>query len=135
MVEEPISEKEPGSAVIEREDFTFVVDPDAAVIRFKPGDFTGLAKVDRAYSAIKGLLGEHDFPLLIMDFSDVRIVSSQGLCILVAVKKQLESMGRDLRLCGMNDMIRRIFEDCRLNTIIPVHASVEEARRPETPPS
>lgn len=56
---------------------------------------------------------------LIGDFSAVEFVSSAGLRVLLATAKKLRPDGA-LRLYGLNDSVREVFDVSGFSTIIPI---------------
>lgn len=64
---------------------------------------------------------------LLIDLDHVGYVDSSGLGALVASMKHARGAGGDMRLCGLQDDVRAIFEMTRLVKAITVHASRAEA--------
>ena len=58
---------------------------------------------------------------LIVDFAAVDFVSSAGLRVLLATAKKLRPDGI-LRLYGLNDSVREVFDVSGFSTIIPIFA-------------
>jgi len=56
---------------------------------------------------------------LIVDFGAVDFVSSAGLRVLLATAKKLRPKGT-LRLYGLNDSVREVFDVSGFSTIIPI---------------
>lgn len=64
---------------------------------------------------------------LVVNLQDVRFVDSTGLSTLVAgMKRSREKMG-DLRICGLQQPVRMIFELTRLDKAFEIFNSEEEA--------
>jgi anti-sigma B factor antagonist len=64
---------------------------------------------------------------LVIDLSGVACVDSSGLGSLVAAMKRARAAGGDLRLCGLQDNVRSIFEMTRLIKQIAVYEDRDEA--------
>ena len=64
---------------------------------------------------------------LVVDLGDLAYVSSMGLRSFVAVGKMLQDKGGKLRICRLNGLVKQVFEITRLNTVFPLHDSVEAA--------
>ena len=64
---------------------------------------------------------------IILECSHLGVVDSCGLATLVAVNKQIEQAGGHMSLCGVSEMITRLFELTRLDRVFEVHATAEEA--------
>jgi anti-anti-sigma factor len=56
---------------------------------------------------------------LVVDFGAVDFVSSAGLRVLLATAKRLRPKGT-LRLYGLNDSVREVFDVSGFSTIIPI---------------
>jgi anti-anti-sigma factor len=56
---------------------------------------------------------------LVIDFGEVNFVSSAGLRVLLATAKKLRPDGV-LRLHGLNDAVREVFDVSGFSTIIPI---------------
>ena len=57
----------------------------------------------------------------------VSYVDSSGLGALVAAMKQARAVGGNLKLCGLQDDVRSIFEMTRLIKVMAVHSDRQEA--------
>ena len=64
---------------------------------------------------------------LILDFGQVSYISSAGLRVLLVTAKTLQGNGAELSLCSLDDPIREVFGISGFDSIIPIHASRDEA--------
>lgn len=64
---------------------------------------------------------------LIIDLSGLAYISSLGLRSFVSVGKSLQEQDGDFRLCGLKGLVKQVFEITRLNTVFPIHDSVDSA--------
>lgn len=64
---------------------------------------------------------------LVMDLTNVSYIDSSGLGALVAAMKQARAVGGNLKLCGLQEDVRSIFEMTRLIKVMAVHSDREEA--------
>ncbi len=64
---------------------------------------------------------------VVIDFTRSPYIDSSGLGALVSLGKRLREMGGDLRLAGLNDDLRTLFELTRLDALFPLFASREDA--------
>jgi anti-sigma B factor antagonist len=64
---------------------------------------------------------------LVMDLTGVAYVDSSGLGALVATMKQARAVGGNLKLCGLQEDVRSIFEMTRLIKVMAVHSDRQEA--------
>ncbi|HKI96083.1 MAG TPA: STAS domain-containing protein [Gemmatimonadales bacterium] len=64
---------------------------------------------------------------ILIDFSDTGYIDSSGLGALVSLSKKLRESEGELRLAGLNDDLRTLFELTKLDTLFRIDASPEEA--------
>ncbi len=65
--------------------------------------------------------------VVVVDFSRSPYIDSSGLGALVSLGKRLRELGGDLRLTGLNDDLRTLFELTRLDVLFPLFASRDAA--------
>jgi len=68
--------------------------------------------------------GERKF---VVDFTATGYIDSSGLGVLVSLAKKVREAGGDLRLAGLNEDLRTLFELTKLDTLFTLMDSVEEA--------
>ncbi len=64
---------------------------------------------------------------VLIDFSDTGYIDSSGLGALVSLSKKLREGDGELRLAGLNEDLRTLFELTKLDTLFKIDASPEEA--------
>ncbi len=64
---------------------------------------------------------------VVVDFTQSAYIDSSGLGALVSLGKRLRDAGGDLRLSGLNDDLRTLFELTRLDSLFPLYASRADA--------
>ncbi len=64
---------------------------------------------------------------LILDFGNVRFLSSAVLGLLIRISKRIYEHGGQLRLCNINPKIFEIFKITRLNKIFDIYKDIESA--------
>jgi anti-sigma B factor antagonist len=77
---------------------------------------------DRLYQAIRD--GQVN---MIVDMEGIKWMNSSGLGIIMAGLSTLRGSGGDLRLAGMSERVRRPIEVTRLDSVIMMYKSVEDA--------
>jgi anti-sigma B factor antagonist len=65
--------------------------------------------------------------LVVVDFTNSGYIDSSGLGALVSLSRRLREAGGDLRLVGLNDDLRTLFELTRLDALFPLYATRSEA--------
>jgi len=64
---------------------------------------------------------------LVLDLGAVINIDSAGLGVLVAALKHARAAGGDIRVCALASDVRALFEMTRLDKVVSVHATREEA--------
>src|ERR1700677_988809 len=70
---------------------------------------------------------------LIIDFSGVEYIDSSGLATLVEYRRDSQKYGGQFSLAALSTRVRTIFELVRLNEIISIHATLDEAEAATKP--
>jgi anti-sigma B factor antagonist len=68
--------------------------------------------------------GERKF---VIDFSETGYIDSSGLGVLVSVSKKIRELGGELRLSGLNEDLRVLFELTKLDTLFHISETKSEA--------
>ena len=99
---------------------------DATVIRFAGNLDTSTAPAaeQRFNDLIEG--GKRK---LLVDFGPLDYISSAGLRVLLVTAKKLGAGGGKLRLCGLNDFVREVFDASGFSRILQVFDQKEDALR------
>lgn len=66
---------------------------------------------------------------LLVDFAALDYISSAGLRVLLATAKRLSGAGGALRLFGLNETVREVFDISGFSTIFAVFATEADALR------
>jgi anti-sigma B factor antagonist len=64
---------------------------------------------------------------LVMDFQDVRWINSSGIGAIIACLTTLRNRGGDIRFANLHDMAQHYFHLTKLETVVKVFDSVDEA--------
>ncbi|MBN2190097.1 MAG: STAS domain-containing protein [Candidatus Aureabacteria bacterium] len=64
---------------------------------------------------------------LVVDLADVKYISSAGLATLIEVFQKMHRYGGLLKLCGMNETTKGIFEIAKLDSIFAIYETRDEA--------
>lgn len=66
---------------------------------------------------------------IVVNMSDVPLIDSAGLELLCAYQQELQEHGLRMKLCGLNDLVQKIFELTRLARQFEVFADSSSAIR------
>jgi anti-sigma B factor antagonist len=75
---------------------------------------------------VQGAIDQGDRRLLI-DFSKTGYIDSSGLGALVSISKRIREAGGELRLSGLNEDLRSLFELTKLDTLFAIDETPEQA--------
>jgi len=64
---------------------------------------------------------------VVVDFTEVSYISSQGLRTVVTALKKSKGQGGFLKLAGLNESVKKIFSVAGLDKVIPIFDSVDAA--------
>jgi serine/threonine-protein kinase RsbW len=65
---------------------------------------------------------------VLLDLSDVTFLSSSGLRSLLLIRKELMTLGGELRLAGLQPQVHEVFALTGFTQVFAIHATEEEAR-------
>jgi anti-sigma B factor antagonist len=63
----------------------------------------------------------------VLDFSGTPYIDSSGLGALVTIAKRVREEGGDIRLAGLNDDLRQLFELTKLDTLFAIADTPQQA--------
>lgn len=64
---------------------------------------------------------------LVVSLEDVPYIDSSGIGMLVDVFRRLKTQGAVMRLCGLNERVRGVFEITKLDRFFLIYAGLQEA--------
>ena len=64
---------------------------------------------------------------VVVDLEETTFLDSSGLGALVTIAKRVREAGGQIRLAGLNDDLRSLFELTKLDTLFAIYPGVEEA--------
>ena len=89
------------------------------------GDLDGRA-TDRMQRA-QARAAELAPPVLVLNFADLGYMNSTGIALIVGVLADARRLGTDVRVCGLSDHYRHIFEITRLADFVSFHTDDQSA--------
>ena len=70
---------------------------------------------------------DHNERKFLVDFSKAGYIDSSGLGALVSISKKVREQGGELRLSGLNEDLRSLFELTKLDTLFAISDSTKQA--------
>ena len=64
---------------------------------------------------------------VLLNFTEVTYIDSSGLATLVEMLQRLKRFGGTLRLCGLSEKVRGLFEITKLDRLFSIFSSEEES--------
>ncbi|AEX85407.1 anti-anti-sigma factor [Marinitoga piezophila KA3] len=89
-------------------------------------------EIDAYHSAtfkqkVKEKFAEPKFTKFVIDMSAVSYIDSAGLGAVVSLLKEARNLNKELVLAGLQSQVRKIFEMTKLDKIVKIVDTVEEA--------
>ena len=88
----------------------------------RPARVLAPIRVDRLIAALRA-----GYDRVVIDLSGVEYISSVGLRVLMVASKAAKTHGRTLAVCGLQPVVREIFEISRFNLVLKVFPALREA--------
>ena len=66
---------------------------------------------------------------VLLDLSGMRFLDSSGLGFFLSCLRKVMAKGGDLKLCGMSEQVRAVFELLRMQRILEIYDTREDALR------
>ena len=105
--------------------FTVTNTPNGVIIVSVDGQLIVANRNELKDKVLKALeTGESKF---VLDFSSTEYIDSSGLGVLVSVSKKIREAGGELRLAGLNEDLRMLFELTKLDTLFKICDTTDEA--------
>jgi anti-sigma B factor antagonist len=76
--------------------------------------------------ALKEILGQETTKIL-LDFTELAFTASSGLRVIMAAGISLQKTGGEIKLCGLNEIIKDIFDMSGLDTMFKIYELEDDA--------
>ena len=100
---------------------------DVAVISFNRGRIRDEREILKALESLGRYIESRTCLKVLLDLANIEYLSSAGLGHLVGLLKKCRTRGGNLKLSGLNEAIRELFEVMRLDKIFELFPSAREA--------
>ena len=88
---------------------------DVTIVNFNDASILDTAQVEQIGEELYDLVDQRDRRKIVLDFSNVRLLSSSALGVLVTLRKKADQIKGQIVLCGMREEIRKVFKITRLD--------------------
>lgn len=102
---------------------------DVTVVGFADSAALDVVSIQRVGRELYRLADEPPTRKIVIDFDQIRFLSSQALGVLLMLRRRAESAGLDLVFAGLRPELRRVFELAKLDklfTFLPSRAAALE---------
>jgi anti-sigma B factor antagonist len=104
---------------------------DVTVVEFRTTSLMNPAELEKLSTALYELVDAGDTRRLLVDFTRVKYLSSQAIGIVITLHKKVSQRdGGQLMLCGVGPSLTNLLKITRLDRILRITATQEEALRP-----
>ena len=100
---------------------------NATIMKFTDEKILEEQDIKALQDSITSVIEQAERINLILDFGNVRFLSSAVLGLLIRVSKRIYEQEGQLRLCNINPKIYEIFKITRLTKTFDIHTDVESA--------
>lgn len=91
------------------------------VVNFQDASMLDSAHIDRVGEALYKLVDDEDRRQIILDFTDVKFLSSAALGVLVNLQKKAGKVKGQVLICGLRDEIHKVFKITNLDKLFKFH--------------
>jgi anti-sigma B factor antagonist len=100
---------------------------DVGVVSFRTSRILDQSNVQQLGDELEGLVDEHNFDKVAINFDKIQYMSSAVMGKLVSLHKKLEASGGALRLCNIGPEIYEIFEIMRFDKLFDICDTEDDA--------
>lgn len=100
---------------------------DVTVVTFEEISILDTIQVDYIGDTLNDLIDNRAVRKLVLDFANVRFLSSSALGVLITAQKKISAIKGQLILCGLRDELKKVFTISRLDKLFKFAKSEEEA--------
>ncbi len=100
---------------------------DVTVINFSAASILDTGLIERMSRELYDLVDQQDRRKLVLDFAEVRFLSSSALGMLLKLRQKTADARGQLMIAGLRDELMKIFKISRLDKLFEFHPSEEKA--------
>ncbi len=100
---------------------------NATIITFTDEKILEQNDIEALAQAVMSVIEQGEKLNLVLDFSNVRFLSSSVLGLLIRISKKIYERNGRLALCNIDSKIYEVFKITRLTKIFDIHKDVREA--------
>ncbi len=97
------------------------------VVMFRQAQILDAVTIERMSARLRDLIEGAEADRTVCDFSRVTYLSSSALGMLIGLQRRITQKGGQLKLSGVSDEIREVFEITKLDTVFDIYKDVPAA--------
>ena len=117
-----MSESSSGALIVQRM-------ADIHIVEFIETNILDQLMIERIKEELLELADRSGHPKMVVSFDNVKHISSAMLGTLMALNKRIKAEKGELRLCGINNELMGVFKLTRLDKVLKIYKSVDEATK------
>ena len=100
---------------------------NVTIIGFKDPTILDAYHVNEVSKQLFGLIGKDEYKLLVLDFSTIKMLSSQTLSVLLKMRQELDAVDGQMVLSGINPGLYRVFRITNLQSVFEFFSDIDSA--------
>ena len=100
---------------------------DAVIVNFQASRILDGAAVDSVGKQLYPLVDSQAHRKIVLDFSRVRLLSSQMISVLISLHKKIGEIGGKFVICGLTPDLHKVFKITRLDKMLSFAKNESEA--------
>ncbi len=90
---------------------------NVTVVSFKDPNILSAYHINDVSKDLYDLIDKQGLTRLVIDFSDIRMLSSQTLSVMLTMKQKLDKVNGQIVICGINPQLYRVFKITNLHDV------------------
>ena len=100
---------------------------NVTIIGFKDPTILDAYHVNEVSKQLFGLVGKDEYRLLVLDFSTIKMLSSQTLSVLLKMRQELDVVDGRMVLSGIDPGLYRVFRITNLQSVFEFFSDIDSA--------
>ncbi|MGD8451683.1 MAG: STAS domain-containing protein [Phycisphaerae bacterium] len=97
------------------------------VVSFQQNSILDTVSIQNLSRQLYELVDAGETPRLLIDFTNVRFLSSQALGVLLTLRRKADKSGTQVAFAGLRPELQRVFQVTKLDTMFAFYEGVPEA--------
>ena len=111
----------------EESDLILARQKGVTVVRFREPTVLDVYHIDRISRELYGLTEQEEHRRIVLDFSDIRMLSSQTLSVLLKMRQMLQEVDGQMAISGINPGLYRVFKITNLQSMFEFFEEIDGA--------